>query len=660
MRVIFLILAITAAGIVQPAAADPILFSMKDTTVQRGTSFWYAVQVDSDLTGSGVVSFEMTLNYDPAAFSIDSITTAGTVCASWGVAVTHRQGGAFRVVHAGTTPLSGTGSLFLLRVRALAGSGAGGGPFQFSSALLNEGVPGVQFRNGYIWISNVPSITVVPDNTVLAVGGTAQFSAYSGTAPYIWTSTDTTVARIDAGGLLTGVQRGTCRVVAQDQTGIIDTSGVITVRAFTLTVRDTNYLQGQTVLLPLYITDLTGSNVTSGQVTIAFDANLLTPAGVEQSGTLLEGADLLQFNSGSSIVSLTFATPAPITGSGVLIFLRFVATIRTTGWSYMDIREALFNENLPALVDPGYAIVNTRSILGVSPSSGVLVAGDSVQLTATGSPALPLQWNVSNPALASVSASGVLRALHSGVVRVDVMDGVGATGMSGEYTLYDLRLQGGSGMGSPGDTAVVPFRIGMFGPGVSSFQLNVTFDPAYFLPVGVSAPGGWMTEINTTGSGAVTAAGISASPMTDSGEIVAVQFRILDGAPIGTFTIGLASAVLNEGVPLPLISSGSIQIGPSGVEGPGEVAPDTYLLLPNYPNPFNPSTHIRYELPSSEDIRILVTDIAGREVAVLYQGRQSAGVHTVMFDASGLPSGIYYCKLQANTRVLIRPMMLLK
>jgi hypothetical protein len=92
------------------------------------------------------------------------------------------------------------------------------------------------------------------------------------------------------------------------------------------------------------------------------------------------------------------------------------------------------------------------------------------------------------------------------------------------------------------------------------------------------------------------------------------------------------------------------------VLAPGVVA--ELKLHQNYPNPFNPSTTLSYVLPEVGWTRLTVYDVLGREVAVLVNGVQQAGVHQVIFDASPLPSGVYYHRLQHNGRTLVGKMML--
>jgi hypothetical protein len=84
------------------------------------------------------------------------------------------------------------------------------------------------------------------------------------------------------------------------------------------------------------------------------------------------------------------------------------------------------------------------------------------------------------------------------------------------------------------------------------------------------------------------------------------------------------------------------------------------LQLQNSPNPFNPSTVIRFTLPAAARARLAVHDLLGREIAVLLDGQLDAGAHHAVFDAAGLPSGVYIYQLIAGGRAVTRSMHLLK
>ncbi|HTR82429.1 MAG TPA: glycosyl hydrolase family protein [Bacteroidota bacterium] len=88
--------------------------------------------------------------------------------------------------------------------------------------------------------------------------------------------------------------------------------------------------------------------------------------------------------------------------------------------------------------------------------------------------------------------------------------------------------------------------------------------------------------------------------------------------------------------------------------------PDQYELFQNYPNPFNPSTVITYRLPAASQVRIKIFDALGREVSDLIDQRQTAGEHSVTFNAQGFGSGVYFCRFMAGSYNATMKMVLLK
>ena len=86
----------------------------------------------------------------------------------------------------------------------------------------------------------------------------------------------------------------------------------------------------------------------------------------------------------------------------------------------------------------------------------------------------------------------------------------------------------------------------------------------------------------------------------------------------------------------------------------------TSLELRAFPNPFNPSTAIRYQIAAESLVTLKVYDILGREAAVLVHEKKGRGTHEVVFDGSGLPSGVYICRLIAGNSSRARTMILAK
>jgi len=86
----------------------------------------------------------------------------------------------------------------------------------------------------------------------------------------------------------------------------------------------------------------------------------------------------------------------------------------------------------------------------------------------------------------------------------------------------------------------------------------------------------------------------------------------------------------------------------------------SFFILSCFPNPFNSTTHLEFSLPSTQRVSLRLYDVLGREVAVMMNAIQTAGRHQMMFDASGLPSGVYLCRLEAGEMAQTRKMVLVK
>ena len=82
--------------------------------------------------------------------------------------------------------------------------------------------------------------------------------------------------------------------------------------------------------------------------------------------------------------------------------------------------------------------------------------------------------------------------------------------------------------------------------------------------------------------------------------------------------------------------------------------------ISNYPNPFNPSTTIEFDLPERSNVRIVIYDVLGREVKVLVNDDLDAGRYRINFSGSGLSSGVYFCRMEAGKFVKVRKMILIK
>jgi len=85
-----------------------------------------------------------------------------------------------------------------------------------------------------------------------------------------------------------------------------------------------------------------------------------------------------------------------------------------------------------------------------------------------------------------------------------------------------------------------------------------------------------------------------------------------------------------------------------------------YALHQNYPNPFNPETQITFDLLEAGTVHLTVYNLMGQEVTSLVNGGMTAGRHSVRFDATNLPSGLYLYRMDVNGFTGQHKMLLLK
>jgi len=131
--------------------------------------------------------------------------------------------------------------------------------------------------------------------------------------------------------------------------------------------------------------------------------------------------------------------------------------------------------------------------------------------------------------------------------------------------------------------------------------------------------------------------------------------RNLGGVMIWT----LGQDVIGDDQPLAETVGGSMDIV-SGTDESPQRSPISFLLLNNYPNPFNASTVIPFYLAKEEEIHLEVLDILGRRITTLVNEKKTKGWHKTYFSSAGIPSGLYFYKIQSSSFSKIYKMAILK
>jgi hypothetical protein len=156
-----------------------------------------------------------------------------------------------------------------------------------------------------------------------------------------------------------------------------------------------------------------------------------------------------------------------------------------------------------------------------------------------------------------------------------------------------------------------------------------------------------------------TSGKVAGELVDENGTVVAFN----NGTNTNPFTLtapGPGNYTINAGHASPLRwDSSSVNILITDV-GDNSLNPTEFKLYDNYPNPFNPTTIIRYSVPEASLTSIKIYNALGKEVSSLVNEPKSAGTYEVEFNAHNLSSGIYYCTLQAGSLIQTKKMILIK
>jgi hypothetical protein len=202
------------------------------------------------------------------------------------------------------------------------------------------------------------------------------------------------------------------------------------------------------------------------------------------------------------------------------------------------------------------------------------------------------------------------------------------------------------------------------GSNTTSYSLDVRYDRRLLLPRYVSTAGtlseGFSADVQVLSPGLMRITATGSRPLTGTGVLLNVHCLAVYGTPPRT-PLTIDTLVFNAGMPRALAVEGAVEIDSSCNQYLKSVtAIPPPRLHPNYPNPFNPETTVRFTAYAAEHVRIDVLTLQGRVLRTLLDRTVGAGEHRVMFTAEQLPSGVYLCRLSSARGVQLRRMTLLR
>jgi len=426
---------------------------------------------------------------------------------------------------------------------------------------------------------------------------------------------------------------------------------------------------GQILLLPVVVDVCAEEIVSSAQMTITYDSDVLRILEATTLNTLAEDwvteYDIHRGQATSKdTIRIAMATVKDtLSESSTLVFLRaIVSELASPGdMSELAFERFQFNEGDPSVetVDGTLTVV---SLLGDASGNGEVGAYDA---------SLVLQHVVElitltgpDSAVADVSGNGTLSALDASLILryvVGMISRFPAEGGIAKHVGSERSIALGPLETTDGDLLRIPISIDDMA-GVLAGDLELRFDPSRLAFVEVRASD--RTEAYHFASHAeqdrirLAFAGVEAP--SGVGRIAEVILRPVESDadlpggqtdPVSRLTIHRVS--LNEGVM------------PVRIERVEVTIPNAYRLSQNYPNPFNPQTTITYDVAEPGTVRLSVYALTGQLVRTLMDGERSIGSYSAVWDGRDdagrdVASGVYLCRMEAADYRAVRKMLLVR
>ncbi|NQZ76925.1 MAG: Ig-like domain-containing protein, partial [Ekhidna sp.] len=541
-----------------PVHSQEVLLDVQDAVGFTGDTVSVDFVLNTDLTGQGYIAFEIQTTYNSNSLVPVEVVTEGSILESFGEVqfFINENSRTVKVTGANTSELSGTGTLFSIRYTSELNSAYTIG---ITDLVLNETRPTLNVDNGRVSFTTPPSLNLSPTSGLITKGETLQFSVSGGTEPYTYSSSDPGISSIDEEGLLTGVSVSFVDVTATDAIGITGVVQDIEVRGFRLSIPEgLSVIEGDTIEVPVFTTDLTGLNVIAGEV--EFSLSSFEILGVEP------GSISPNVNFSNTSKKISFASDQSIIGSGELFILSLRAGSSSTNIRFDDIR---FNENLAGNGAGALIEVIRLSQISISPSNTQLLIGETRQFSASNSNG-PLVWSVANEEIAVINDEGFLTALIGGITKVVVTDSLGSSGSTnitvfdGSLSISEERVPIQTNYSLPISLSALPSnRV------ASSFELDIRYSPTLLQYNGVESgelTDNWSISENDV-NGNIKVAAASSTPTSGDGVLLYLNFTLLESLGVNQRTaLSFNSASINEGSP-------SIKLQNGGITG-ANVPPD--------------------------------------------------------------------------------------
>ncbi len=417
-----------------------------------------------------------------------------------------------------------------------------------------------------------------------------------------------------------------------------------TVLEVDMEIEDAYAFKDDTTTVPINLLNAGPDPIESFEMEVSYDPALVDIEVPEQSGTLTDGF-LVESNSPSTgSLAISGSTSAPISDTGVFLNLQVIA--KSGGDATLSVSNVLVNETNPfdAPFTSTFTVID-RLCGDVTNDNSIstLDASHVLRHTVFLSPQYPLTDQDS--VAADVTANGDISALDAARIlqyEVNIIDDLSCGGTlpkRGEVLATKANWQI---VNQDKEQIEVEIDASSFEADVYSIELKL------ILPEGITfrelkgIPESWMNVANL-GNGQLNISAFGASKLEE--KVISLFFnKVIDQRDI---SFG-GSMRLNES------RSGVLS------ELTIDLTPSEFALKQNFPNPFNPTTRIVYDVPKAANVQLSIYNMLGQKVTELVDQRQEAGSYQIEWDASAMSSGVYIYQMKADNTTFTKKMLLIK
>jgi len=341
-------------------------------------------------------------------------------------------------------------------------------------------------------------------------------------------------------------------------------TGGAAAQSIRLRLPDTTALVGSSFLLPVYAdSSFTGLNVISYQVQLNYTASHLLADSLISAGTLSAGASPIANFGSSGSVTVAAASATPLSGTGILFYVRFRVISATGGFSstvsFSTSANTYLNQGSPALsFRNGNITIPALPSINVNPASGLMVVGDTLQFSASGG-RQPYSWRLSDSTRGTINTltpnTARFIASTSGRTRVLATDSNGFSGQSSqEVIVHNFRMWTRDSSRLQGTELLLPVYVSSLTPWnilSGSFDVNLANYPGMQL-TGIERNGTLLAAVNQTffgqqGTASWEVSFANATAVTGSGILCYLRIAVPNlYASNYSFSVNLANTLFNQ------------------------------------------------------------------------------------------------------------------